>query len=74
MSRKDYEAIASIIHDRFSWLDKEQNKAVETGVFTTGHDTGFVSALETVAVELADHFETDNPRFDRARFLAACGL
>ena len=27
-----------------------------------------------IVVELADTFEKDNPRFDRARFIEACGL
>jgi hypothetical protein len=27
-----------------------------------------------LARRLADEFEQDNPRFDRARFLAACGV
>lgn len=27
-----------------------------------------------IACELADYFASDNPRFDRARFLEACGV
>ncbi len=27
-----------------------------------------------IAKDLADYFATDNPKFDRARFLQACGL
>lgn len=30
--------------------------------------------LESVARRLADYFATDNSRFDRARFLKACGV
>lgn len=30
--------------------------------------------LEEVAEKLADTMEKDNPRFDRARFLEACGF
>lgn len=30
--------------------------------------------VERVAGELADYFKGDNPRFDRERFLEACGL
>jgi hypothetical protein len=37
-----------------------------------------IDIKETVAVDLArnlaDALETDNPRFDRARFLEACGV
>jgi len=31
-------------------------------------------ALEALASNFADELATDNPRFDRARFLAACGV
>ena len=27
-----------------------------------------------IAKRLADYFQTDNPKFDRARFLQACGI
>ena len=30
--------------------------------------------LEVLADNMADALESDNPRFDRARFLAACGI
>lgn len=32
-----------------------------------------ITYLDT-AVDLADYFETQNPLFDRARFMSACGL
>lgn len=31
-------------------------------------------ALEALASSFADELTLDNPRFDRARFLAACGV
>ena len=31
-------------------------------------------APQLIALELANHFEKSNPRFDRKRFLKACGL
>jgi hypothetical protein len=31
-------------------------------------------ALEALASNFADELALDNPRFDRARFLAACGV
>jgi hypothetical protein len=30
-------------------------------------------ALTSLAIDLADKFEGENPRFDRQRFLTACG-
>ncbi len=36
-------------------------------------DSGF-EPKQTIAHDLADYFTTDNPRFDRSRFLEACGI
>lgn len=30
--------------------------------------------VENIALDLADMFEKENPRFDRDRFLIACGV
>lgn len=38
-------------------------------------DDGTSSAvIASIAIDLAQVFATDNPRFDRARFFGACGL
>jgi len=41
-----------------------------------GHniDAGYRQATTDVSEELATYFASENPRFDRARFLTACGL
>ncbi len=31
-------------------------------------------AIESIALNLASAFAADNPKFDRARFLKACGV
>lgn len=61
MSKKHYEAIAAIIASTY------RNAALY-------NDAGRLETLETTAARLADYFATDNPRFDRERFLAACGI
>jgi hypothetical protein len=60
MTKKDFEAIAAIIKNRLEWADP-----VEYGV---------ISGIKLTARDMADYFETVNPRFDRDRFIAACGL
>lgn len=61
MSRKDYIETAEII--------KQQ---VDTPEFA---DYGlYASAVTTIANELANMFKRDNGRFDRDKFMAACGL
>jgi len=61
MTRKDYVLIANAISDlMISQRDR--------GAFA------HAPSLDEVARELAYALEGDNPRFDRARFLQACGV
>ena len=59
MTKKDYELIAGVM----ARLSADFNNG--------GEDT---VSLSLVAQELADVLSTTNPRFDRARFLSACGV
>jgi hypothetical protein len=59
MTKRHFEAIARIL--------KERSEA------TRGNDfDGFVQ-VDAIADALADFFAAENPRFDRLRFLIACG-
>jgi len=58
MTKKHYEAIAEVINDVIRPYDE---RAVQNLVYDVTND-------------LADYFESDNPRFDRDRFLTACGI
>ena len=62
MTRKHYEAIAACIKYRYQ-LEYPADKG--------GYGKGTLHAL---ADELADYFEQDNPKFQRARFLQGCGV
>ena len=61
MSRKDYVAVAGLIRSRLPYGG------------TTTHKCHY-AAVADFAGGMADLFASDNPRFDRGRFLAACGL
>jgi hypothetical protein len=61
MTRKDYVLIAGILNNSNDAARKFQ-------------DTQGELMLTHVAIELADALQGDNPRFDRARFLDACGV
>jgi hypothetical protein len=62
MTRKDFVAIAEII------------RAVGGDGFTgEDYDRGWRDALMTLAANLPDYFAKQNPKFDRERFLKACG-
>lgn len=65
MSRKDYIAIAKIIESA-----KAAPATGASGTWASGCD----SAREVIASNLATLFAKENDRFDRDRFLAACGV
>lgn len=69
MTKKDYVRIAQVFHVTRCYVD------------VPGRVTGKPTCQETdaatweaLAYEMADMLATDNPRFDRARFLKACGV
>lgn len=63
MSRKDYQAFADSIHSMLAESYSASGKPLYDA-FT----------LERVAIEACRIFESDNPRFDRQRFMVAAGL
>lgn len=61
MTRKDYVKIAQVFADQINTEHSQKNSA---GVLT----------LARSVRSMADMLQSDNPRFDRARFTAACGI
>lgn len=59
MSRKDYEAIAESFDHALAEVERDSESPIR---------------IATLAKELADKFAKDNPAFNRARFLLACGV
>ena len=65
MTRKDYIAIARAINVSHIYLtDNRAQREIDAA-----NNTAKLAALH-----IAEYFATDNPLFDRARFLAACGV
>lgn len=63
MTRKDYAGIAAVIADSYpNYVDEASEPARK----------GKIAQYVTTATRLADHFEKENPRFDRKRFINAC--
>ena len=67
MTRKDYVMIADAIRELLADIDRESPGMREV---LRGERMGVAS----VARRLADQLHSDNTRFDRTRFMAACGL
>ena len=63
MTRKDYEALAQAIHGALNWDGGNPWASSSQYRYTV-----------RVAHNIADMLEQDNPRFDRGRFLKACGI
>lgn len=62
MTRKHFEAIANAIRQHRELCSEKPKR--NAGLAT----------LESLAWDIAGFFEGENPRFDRARFLRACGV
>lgn len=65
MTKKDYELIAKSIN--LTLLD------MATGISRESMDI-VITTGSKMANDLSDALQADNPRFDRQRFLAACGV
>ena len=60
LTKKDFKAVAEIIKDSYNydWCGREMSKV----------------CFNRVAKRFANYFATQNPRFNRQKFLDACGL
>ena len=65
MTRKDYELIAAVL---FNGRDIDPSLDEKPS-----YKRGYRDSLDHTAYSFAA-MQSDNPRFDRARFLAACGI
>lgn len=63
LSKKDHVAIAEILREEYTRYDGTGENDAE------GKDT-----VGCIAGNLADYFEWDNSKFNRQKFLTACGL
>lgn len=64
MTKKHFEAIAKILAETMSRETNDGSYPDETAIRT----------ITFIANRIANVCESDNPNFDRARFLRACGV
>lgn len=89
MTATDFQAlagiVAAVVSDAGSEYEKQHAREVERGeidpddTYLNSEESqswyeGMNEATALIALSIADYCETRNPRFDRARFLAECGL
>lgn len=70
MSKKDFEAVAKMIREEMI----PPTLADLKGLYDSGWCDGHRAALREVSEKLAAIFAVGNSRFDRARFMRACGF
>ena len=68
MSKKDYQAVARVIHDAFVKADPGWTRDRAT----LDKNRAAVLAVRGIMDAVADLFAADNERFDAARFREAC--
>ena len=66
MTHQDFEKFAGVIDDHMGNMDRIGLDDMEKSVVST--------FLQSIAGDIADICESSNDRFDRDRFLKACGL
>jgi|LauGreDrversion2_6_1035139.scaffolds.fasta_scaffold271186_2 hypothetical protein len=73
MTRKDYILIAETLRGLLADIERESAPMAvcdRTRALMAGEHLG----VRHVAMRLGDQLRQDNPRFDRTRFIEACGL
>lgn len=67
MTRRDYVFIAQAIKDA-------RTAALHHVPLGEGTESVFIHGINSAAYQLARNLSEDNPKFDRQRFLDACGV
>ena len=64
MTKKDYELIAGVFFKEFLDLGGNGNR----------YSIGKADEWRTLAILMASNLKLDNPRFDKDKFYATCGM
>lgn len=70
MTKKDYVKIAKVLKDKRDLLGPQETWTNED----KRHFAGFLQACDMLIESFADMLAEDNPRFDREKFIRACGI
>jgi len=72
MTKKDYILIAEVVGGLTDRVQKDLNKTTEKELTIAYQDQ--LDILEDLAFNLSDKLGEDNKRFNKTKFLAACGV
>jgi hypothetical protein len=73
MTRKDYILIAAALRETLDDIERE-SAAMAVCASTRAALAGERLGVRHAALRLGDQLRQDNPRFEMARFIEACGL
>jgi len=73
LTKKDFKAVADAINS-VTLMAMEPGGTIGTAQERVNLRDGVNITRKQIAIDLADYFATRNPRFDRERFMKACGL
>jgi len=73
-TKKDFEATARIIREEITRVNIELRQPAQHSAEVLLRFEGAKLALGRVASLMAENYRRENPRFDCARFLKACGM
>lgn len=74
MTKKDYELIATPFRKELENLNRLFNFKVAKRGQLSSFNEGQVQELRTVIQLMAFYLQQDNPKFDKEKFLTACGV
>lgn len=73
MTRKDYEMIAKAVRLAIDYNRQASQRMSASEEYRLAH-VDYMVEDGVIATNLATLFQADNPKFDRERFLVACGI
>lgn len=73
MTKKDYQLIAKAIKLAIDYNRTQSGRMSASEEYRMAH-VDYIVEDESVAINLAALLQEDNPRFDRTKFLTACGI
>ena len=74
MTKKDYDAIAKIINARITNCEGVISGRIPATAEAQFSANNEIYAITSLAEELADHMQNENPNFNREKFLQYCGI
>lgn len=72
MTKKDYELIAKAVRQYGDYLRESMANGMNDEILDKNLDR--IQASNTIILDLSNALQASNPRFDRNKFLEACGI